>query len=257
MGTVMLPATDKVGNEAIAAPRAPFSTRRTPATPSVSARSPWPRRTRPRRSACTTEAQRASPPSSSRRSSAPTCSPFNRCGTRPQIPGVGDVEPWHLHADAFASIDHRCEPIQVHDGDMLRPGSERVGDRDANRLGVQAGDLRRHRLSLPRHRERQVERDAEESGPPPVLSGADHGDQRVVRAGHLQDEQLGGARLAHVVVRVAWVRSCGVAEPRDAIRAGGHEGDARDQGRGSATPHGRAPRDPGRGRHRYNPAFSM
>ena len=39
------------------------------------------------------------------------------------------------HAEPVPSVDDGGEPFEIHDRDVLRPRSERVGDRDANRLG--------------------------------------------------------------------------------------------------------------------------
>ena len=121
MGTVTLPATDSVGNAAMAAPRAPFSTRRTPAMPSVSARSPL------------VETDPSAEESLHDRGPAGLATVFlgaeqggdllavQPVGAGAQVARVGDVEPRHPHADAFHAIDHGGESLEIHDRHMLAP----------------------------------------------------------------------------------------------------------------------------------------
>ena len=174
-----------------------------------------------------------------------------------EVPCLRHEEPGYLHADPLAPIHDVRESFQIHHGHVVRPCPERVGHRDPYGLGPQPGDIRRHHLALAGHRQHEVERHAEEPGPPLPATVADHGQQRIVGADHLQDEQLRRPPGATGPVRPVRATSRRVAEPRHAVRGGGHQRHGHDRGRGSATPHGGTSRGSRRRSHRYSPAFSM
>ncbi len=175
-----------------------------------------------------------------------------------EVARIRHVETGHPHTEPVAPIHHGGEPLEIQDGHVIGPRPERVRDRDAHPLWIQGGDVGGNHVTLPGHRQRQVERHREERRCPIADARSHEREQRIVGADDLQDQQLGRGRRPDDRSRARAPAAGNVAEARDGVDAGGRRQDGCEQRRGAAPPSGRAPRDPGRHRHqRYSPAFSM